>query len=354
MALQDIINTFQEGKRQEVSSPSPMPVAAPVEQPTVPALQEGETEQTVVRYSDKPETLTDDEYGSLLKIYSPEDIKRFSSPYDPNSEGSFLQRLYVQGNPKPEAPDEQQYRRQVAMSNLSNSLQLLGEMFASGRGAYIRPREINNVDGINKRWQDAQNLYQERLANYNKGLYDAGTRDMLQEMADRKADRNSIYAILKDRAATDQKAAAAAADQKNKDRLFEQNQNRLAETVRHNKTMERLTAQKNEQDKDENKSSSKGQKKSTPLKLRLEGPNGHSRYYDMNVERDVAELYNTAVKKGLLIPPKQEPKTVKGMRELLIMNLGKYFEGDSSSLDNSILLNDSTPAPTGRKTIEGF
>lgn len=74
-----------------------------------------------------------------------------------------------------------------------------------------------------------------------------------------------------------------------------------------------------------------GEKKKSHGKYRIQGPNGHTRDYDLDIDKDVIEFYRLMVKNKLI--PYDKAESVNQMREAIKINSGKYIPGNSSQFN---------------------
>lgn len=78
-------------------------------------------------------------------------------------------------------------------------------------------------------------------------------------------------------------------------------------------------------------------------KYRIEGPNGNTRYYDLDKDKDVVELYRLAVKNHLIAV--DNAKTINQMKEAIKVNMYKYIPGDSYNLSDGWSSSDYKEQP---------
>lgn len=74
-------------------------------------------------------------------------------------------------------------------------------------------------------------------------------------------------------------------------------------------------------------------KKTNYPKMRFEGPNGETKYYDMNEDTQVAKMYNEGVRAGYFKEIDGKQPTVKQMRDKIIGSNGRWKEGNSAKLN---------------------
>ena len=74
-----------------------------------------------------------------------------------------------------------------------------------------------------------------------------------------------------------------------------------------------------------------GEKKKSHGKYRIQGPNGHTRDYDLDIDKDVIEFYRLMVKNKLI--PYDKAESINQMREAIKVNNRKYVKGNSSQFN---------------------
>lgn len=107
----------------------------------------------------------------------------------------------------------------------------------------------------------------------------------------------------------------------------------LEEKARNEGVAAIIKAKNDEKDKSEKEKSGKEKKSSDKPnnKYRIEGPNGYTKYYDLDIDGDVVELYRLAVKNGII--PYGEAESINQMREAIKVNNRKYVKGNSSQFN---------------------
>lgn len=70
-------------------------------------------------------------------------------------------------------------------------------------------------------------------------------------------------------------------------------------------------------------------------KLRYDGPNGATKYYDLNDDVQVAKMYNEGLKSGYFKEKEGKQPTVKQMRDIIVGSTGRWKEGNSANLDGA-------------------
>lgn len=107
----------------------------------------------------------------------------------------------------------------------------------------------------------------------------------------------------------------------------------LEEKARNEGVAAIIKAKNDEKDKSEKEKSGKEKKSSDKPnnKYRIEGPNGYTKYYDLDIDGDVVELYRLAVKNGII--PYDKVESINQMREAIKVNNRKYVKGNSSQFN---------------------
>lgn len=107
----------------------------------------------------------------------------------------------------------------------------------------------------------------------------------------------------------------------------------LEEKARNEGVAAIIKAKNDEKDKSEKEKSGKEKKSSDKPnnKYRIEGPNGYTKYYDLDIDGDVVELYRLAVKNGII--PYDKAESINQMREAIKVNNRKYVKGNSSQFN---------------------
>lgn len=107
----------------------------------------------------------------------------------------------------------------------------------------------------------------------------------------------------------------------------------LEEKARNEGVAAIIKAKNDEKDKSEKEKSGKEKKSSDKPnnKYRIEGPNGYTKYYDLDIDGDVVELYRLAVKNGII--PYAKAESINQMREAIKVNNRKYVKGNSSQFN---------------------
>lgn len=93
--------------------------------------------------------------------------------------GSFLD-LYNQIYKKPEPVDERKLANAHLFASIGESVKMLGDLYAAGRGAHVRVRD--GRDSITAktaaRERELRELYQKRIDKHNEGWYNAALTDL--------------------------------------------------------------------------------------------------------------------------------------------------------------------------------
>lgn len=245
------------------------------------------------------------------------------------SEYHQFQDLYSQLYEKPITPEEEDRRKRAAsavegVGHLGNVLSAFSNLIFTGKGA--PSQELPKVP--DSRLQTFEDRIAEKRRMYASGLMGAKARD-LQDWKDAYTMRYNQKKAIDDRAMELMKLNANMTSQQAK--LQAQQDiaaKRAEETKRHNQAMESI-GWTNAQTARSNKNSSpgassgasSGKKGKDYGKRNIEGPNGETRYYDMNDDNDVVRLYKEA-KNWRLVTGKA--KNVNQMRDELIIKTGDW------------------------------
>lgn len=304
MALQDIVNNYNKKKGANSFLPTNeqnLEAQADVS-PVAPEIKNGQTAQEnkqaaspsvmpTVKYPNKPESMSDGDYEHLMSVgFSPEAISGYTKPYDPLTNGNYLQRIFESSVPKPSAPDEKKIRNAKLVSTIADSLGLLSQMWSYGKGAHVEKRDQSNtaLSKTGDREKDLRNIYLQQQNKYNDGMYNARLNDFLKGLEEYNNGRKGIQGAIASKRKSDLESAKFAFDMtyreailagKDADRALKEAQmaeqtelNRLKfeEQKRHNKTSEGISgmsAQTNRMRADAyvNKTASGGVTKSIPF-----------------------------------------------------------------------------------------
>lgn len=298
------------------------------------------------------------------RLETPEEVKpnRFS-----------YAEMFSMLNPRAEmTPEEQEKekkrdRSRRIISAIGDGISALSNLYFTTQGAPNAYTGQNTLSAAYQRRHDTLNA--RRNAERDKWM--AGYLNALQ-MDDNMGWRDKMQAYregrdkLGDKRYEDnQKAASAAADLKYQREITMQKINHAFQMgmldLRSKNDLEKQTVgAKNQKEllalghkykleeiaagkKDPTK---KTTKKTNYPKMRFEGPNGETKYYDMNEDAQVAKMYNEGVRAGYFKEIDGKQPTVKQMRDKIIGSNGRWKEG------NSAKLNEEDGASTGWSLIE--
>ncbi|MBF0651082.1 hypothetical protein IR083_19890 [Dysgonomonas sp. GY75] len=205
----------------------------------------------VVKYPDKPQGLNDGEYEHLLKYYPPEDISRFTAPFDPNGGENVLQRYYESVMPKPAAPDEKKVRNAQLIASIADGIGLLSQMYTYGKGAHVEKRDYNQsaLSQVTGRAKELENRYIQQSTRYNDGLFNARLKDFRNALDDYNTGRKGLSGVLAAKQKLDQASEQfkekqgfaydkLAQEQQNKDKDLELRKQNNENLDRHRKVLE--------------------------------------------------------------------------------------------------------------------
>lgn len=224
---------FEDNNRDEQADNTP--IVGDGTKP-VTAQQNIQAEQSAalpdVKYPNKPQGLNDSDYEYLLKYRSPEEITKFSAPFDPNSGENIFQRYYKSTMPKPTAPDEKKMRNKRIIAGIGDGLSMLSQMISAGSGAHVRERNDFSLPKIQQQEKEEQNRYLQLSQRYNDGLFQARVKDFQKALDDYNNGRKGIQSVLATKQKLDQTQAQfeekqrfaynkLAKDQANKDKDYE-------------------------------------------------------------------------------------------------------------------------------------
>lgn len=265
MALQDIVNKYNQNKGANsflLTNDQDLEGQAQV----APAISEIKSEQTAqenkdvassnamptVKYPSKPETMSDGDYEHLMNVgFSPDAISNYTKPYDPSTNGNYLQRIFENSVPKPTALDDKRIKGAKIVSGIGDALGLISQMWSAGKGAYVKERDFNSsaLAQTAAKEKELSNIYMQQQNKYNDGMYNARLKDFLTGLDDYNNGRKGIQGAL----AAKQKADQAAdqfkekqrfaydklvQDQTNKDADRKIKEDNLKSMDRHRKAME--------------------------------------------------------------------------------------------------------------------
>lgn len=299
--------------------------------------------------------------------------QRLETPEEVKPKRFSYAEMFSMLNPRAEmTPEEQEKekkrdRSRRIISAIGDGISALSNLYFTTQGAPNAYTGQNTLSAAYQRRHDTLNA--RRNAERDKWM--AGYLNALQ-MDDNLGWRDKMQAYregrdkLGDKRYEDnQKAASAAADLKyqreitmqkinhafqmgmldlrskndlEKQAVGAKNQKELL-ALGHKYKLEEIAAGKKEPTK-------KTIKKTNYPKMRFEGPNGETKYYDMNEDAQVAKMYNEGVRAGYFKEIDGKQPTVKQMRDKIIGSNGRWKEG------NSAKLNEEDGAGTGWSLIE--
>lgn len=249
MVLQDIANNYNN-KRKRANSFLPTneqdldtqadvsPIAPEIKnEQTAQENREAESSNAMptVKYPNKPELMSDGDYEHLMSVgFSPEAISNYTKPYDPSTNGNYLQRIFESSVPKPTAPDEMKMRGARIVSGIGDALGLISQMVSAGKGAYMKERDYNSsaLAQTAAKEKELSNIYLQQHNKYNDGMYNARLKDFLKGLDDYNNGRKGIQGVLAAKQKLDQAGEQfkekqryayekLAQDQANKDKDYE-------------------------------------------------------------------------------------------------------------------------------------
>lgn len=262
----------------------------------------------------------------------------------------WFEDFYQKNMEQPITPEEQQKRVRgaqaaQAIGHLGNVLSSFSNLVFTDKGAPTQT--LPSVPDLNIR------SFEDRVAEKRR-QYIAG------QMAAREQDRKSVLDQFKmqlqqkdddrkdklNNARIKELESSDALNQSKKD--YQDNVNagyneKLAAEIARLRALEEkarnegvaaiIKAKNDEKDKSEKEKSGKEKKSSDKPnnKYRIEGPNGYTKYYDLDIDGDVVELYRLAVKNGII--PYDKAESINQMREAIKVNNRKYVKGNSSQFN---------------------
>lgn len=344
-----------------LKSPMPAPVSASKEsskevtlQP-ITAEQESRLNQSLQAPSSPSQVVqrgqAEKRDASNQRLEVPEEVKpkRFS-----------YAEMFSMLNPRAEmTPEEQEKekkrdRSRRIISAIGDGISALSNLYFTTQGAPNAYTGQNTLSAAYQRRHDTLNA--RRNAERDKWM--TGYLNALQ-MDDNMGWRDKMQAYREgrdklgdERYEDNQKAASAAADLKyqreitmqkinhafqmgmldlrskndlEKQAVGAKNQKELL-ALGHKYKLEEIAAGKKDPTK-------KTTKKTNYPKMRFEGPNGETKYYDMNEDTQVAKMYNEGVRAGYFKEIDGKQPTVKQMRDKIIGSNGRWKEGNSAKLN---------------------
>jgi len=287
---------------------------------------------------------------------APEEVKPKRLSY---TEMFQMLNPYEQKTPEELAKEKKRDRSRRIISAIGDGISALSNLYFTTKGAPNAYTGQNTLSAAYQKRRDSLNA--QRNAERDKWM--AGYLNAVQ-MDDNMNWRDKVqsYKEGRDRLADKryeegQKAAVAAAELKHQRELTMQK-------INHAFQMGMLDA-RGKQDLEKQAAGAKNQKELLALghrykleeiaagkkapakktdkntkfpKLRYEGPNGETQYYDMNEDVQVAKMYNEGVRAGYFKEMEGKQPTVKQMRDVIIGSTGKWKEGNSAGLNGN---NDS-------------
>lgn len=242
---------------------------------------------------------------------------------DPSEYHQF-QDLYSQLYENPITPEEEEKRKRAAsavegIGHLGNVMNAFSNLIFTGKGA--PSQQLPEVPDEIQKFEDRM---AEKRRMYASGLMGAKARD-LQDWKDAYTMSYNQKKAIDDRAMELMKLNANMTSQQAK--LQAQQDiaaKRAEETKRHNQAMESIgwtNAQTARSNKNSSSGGTSGKRGKDYGKKRIEGPNGETRYYDMNDDNDVVNLYKEANNWRLVTG---KAKNVNQMRDELIIKTGDW------------------------------
>lgn len=263
MALQDIVNKKKKGansflpnNEQDLDTLADVSPIAPEIKNEHTAQENKEAESSnampTVKYPNKPESMSDSDYEHLMSVgFSPEAISNYTKPYDPSTNGNYLQRLFESSVSKPTAPDEKKMRSARIVSGIGDALGLISQMWSAGKGAYVKERDYNSsaLAQTAAKEKELSNIYIQQQNKYNDGMYNARLKDYLKGLDDYNNGRKGMQGVLSVKQKLDEitrqfkEKQRYAYDKLDQEKAKTDQANQLArdkfgESVRHNKAME--------------------------------------------------------------------------------------------------------------------
>lgn len=239
--------------------------------------------------------------------------------------------------------EERRTRRERSLSLLGDIAKIGGQTISSSTGARQFAPLNSQVPKYNERLQQLRDAKRANDADYqNKSLsmifkdYEEKRTNDLYERQQEAAKVSMEFKYKRDMTLKqiDQAFKLGTLDAKRKQALEQQAMKardaKALAFIAHKYKLEEIGAQAaNDKQKEEKKTETQ---KKYP-KLRLEGPNGASQYYDINDDVQVAKMYNEAVRAGYFKPSiSGERPTVKQMRDVIVGSTNLWKDGDSGGL----------------------
>lgn len=165
---------------------------------------------------------------------------RYNQYKNPDPNVPIYSQLFRENIKEPAKINEKAMRAGRIASSLGDTLGTLAETFAASRGAHIKPRDFNESATAKqaRNEKEVRNLYEQRLAVYNQGVYGAAAADAQIGEANKRANANMVVAAMKDY----DKKKAEQAERERLQKKYEEEQSykdkTYEETVRRNKASE--------------------------------------------------------------------------------------------------------------------
>jgi hypothetical protein len=140
---------------------------------------------------------------------TPEILERTVGDFDPANYGTPNRKWYESAVTKPTIPDEKRIRNARIVASIGDALGSIVEMAAVGGGAHVKERgyESSALGRTEAKEKELRNLYQQQLARYESGLYDAGVRDVIRGMDQHRRERAELGGALDAKRKMDQNQA---------------------------------------------------------------------------------------------------------------------------------------------------
>ncbi|NDW19420.1 hypothetical protein D0T53_10940 [Dysgonomonas sp. 216] len=210
--LEDIVNKYNQKKgansflpinEQDLDTQADVSPIAPEIKNEQTAQENKEAESSnampTVKYPNKPESMSDGDYEHLMSVgFSPEAISSYTKPYDPSTNGNYLQRIFEDSVPKPTAPDEKKMRGARIVSGIGDALGLISQMVSAGKGAYMKERDYNSsaLAQTAAKEKELSNIYLQQQNKYNEGFHNARLKDFLMGLENHNRERKELQDIL--------------------------------------------------------------------------------------------------------------------------------------------------------------
>lgn len=294
------------------------------------------------------------QHGQQVKSQSldaPDEIKPKRLSY---TEMFQMLNPYEQKTPEELAKEKKRDRSRRIIAAVGDGISALSNLYFTTQGAPNAYTGQNTLSGAYQKRRDALNAKRDAQRDkWISGYMNARQMDDNLSWRDRmQAYREGRDKLADKRYEDGQKAASAASDLKYQRELTMQKINHAFQMgmldARGKQDLEKLAAgAKNQKDlqalvhrykleeiaASKKDGTEKKDKKARLPKLRFEGPNGETQYYDMNEDVQVAKMYNEGVRAGYFKEVEGKQPSVKQMRDIIIGSTGKWKEGNSGSLN---------------------